>query len=115
MFFVVFIFFFKQKTAYEMRISDWSSDVCSSDLSSNFERLLFDAGGRDGKALAEQMKGFEASKAMRLTNAQRDGASALFTSARVDADAMTMAMRWAYDAAGQGKIGRGAGRERGCQ
>src|SRR3546814_1688208 len=27
------IFFFKQKTAYEMRISDWSSDVCSSDLS----------------------------------------------------------------------------------
>src|SRR3546814_21172785 len=30
--FVVFVFFFKQKTAYEMRISDWSSDVCSSDL-----------------------------------------------------------------------------------
>src|SRR3546814_3648071 len=30
--FCVFIFFFKQKTAYEMRISDWSSDVCSSDL-----------------------------------------------------------------------------------
>src|SRR3546814_6806260 len=30
--FVVFFFFFKQKTAYEMRISDWSSDVCSSDL-----------------------------------------------------------------------------------
>src|SRR3546814_3303966 len=29
---VVLIFFFKQKTAYEMRISDWSSDVCSSDL-----------------------------------------------------------------------------------
>src|SRR3546814_7983958 len=29
---LVFIFFFKQKTAYEMRISDWSSDVCSSDL-----------------------------------------------------------------------------------
>src|SRR3546814_3234152 len=28
----VVIFFFKQKTAYEMRISDWSSDVCSSDL-----------------------------------------------------------------------------------
>src|SRR3546814_3123408 len=30
---LVFFFFFKQKTAYEMRISDWSSDVCSSDLS----------------------------------------------------------------------------------
>src|SRR3546814_2157307 len=30
--FVISVFFFKQKTAYEMRISDWSSDVCSSDL-----------------------------------------------------------------------------------
>src|SRR3546814_2910111 len=30
--FLSFFFFFKQKTAYEMRISDWSSDVCSSDL-----------------------------------------------------------------------------------
>src|SRR3546814_18512135 len=29
---MVLFFFFKQKTAYEMRISDWSSDVCSSDL-----------------------------------------------------------------------------------
>src|SRR3546814_7032970 len=34
------VFFFKQKTAYEMRISDWSSDVCSSDL----ERDLVDVG-----------------------------------------------------------------------
>src|SRR3546814_6026154 len=32
MFFMSCFFFFKQKTAYEMRISDWSSDVCSSDL-----------------------------------------------------------------------------------
>src|SRR3546814_9496921 len=30
--YLCFFFFFKQKTAYEMRISDWSSDVCSSDL-----------------------------------------------------------------------------------
>src|SRR3546814_1300577 len=34
----VFFFFFKQKTAYEMRISDWSSDVCSSDLKANPQR-----------------------------------------------------------------------------
>src|SRR3546814_17726171 len=33
-------FFFKQKTAYEMRISDWSSDVCSSDLELGFLRPL---------------------------------------------------------------------------
>src|SRR3546814_9012360 len=31
-------FFFKQKTAYEMRISDWSSDVCSSDLTKTYQR-----------------------------------------------------------------------------
>src|SRR3546814_1684234 len=36
-----FIFFFKQKTAYEMRISDWSSDVCSSDLGGS-RRLFID-------------------------------------------------------------------------
>src|SRR3546814_3465353 len=32
LFFLFLFFFFKQKTAYELRISDWSSDVCSSDL-----------------------------------------------------------------------------------
>src|SRR3546814_9046154 len=38
----VVFFFFKQKTAYEMRISDWSSDVCSSDLTAqpDGERIL---------------------------------------------------------------------------
>ena len=70
-------------------------------VSSNFERLLFDLGGRDGKALAEQMAGFEATKAMQLTNAQREGAAALFTSARADADDMARALRWAWDAAGE--------------
>src|SRR3546814_4026719 len=35
-----FFFFFKQKTAYELRISDWSSDVCSSDLLMLAQRLL---------------------------------------------------------------------------
>src|SRR3546814_18135375 len=41
-------FFFKQKTAYEMRISDWSSDVCSSDLRDDglFYRLLPERKGR---------------------------------------------------------------------
>src|SRR3546814_8661035 len=35
------IFFFKQETAYEMRMSDWSSDVCSSDLFDLETRILF--------------------------------------------------------------------------
>jgi threonine synthase len=70
-------------------------------VSSNFERLLFDAGGRDGAALAEQMRGFEASKAMRLTNAQREAAAGLITSTRAEAADMNEAMRWAREAAGQ--------------
>src|SRR3546814_2717189 len=37
----IFFFFFKQKTAYEMRISDWSSDVCSSDLKRQTLPLVF--------------------------------------------------------------------------
>src|SRR3546814_2369314 len=63
------IFFFKQKTAYEMRISDWSSDVCSSDLSAGAPRWqrigittaaawlrddgLFRAGSAGGDAVVE--------------------------------------------------------------
>src|SRR3546814_2370291 len=45
----VFFFFFKQKTAYEMRISDWSSDVCSSDLGGDGRR-------RQGKRDSETME-----------------------------------------------------------
>src|SRR3546814_20726506 len=40
------IFFFKTKTAYEMRISDWSSDVCSSDLGARRRRRVGRAAGR---------------------------------------------------------------------
>ncbi|MGB7655551.1 MAG: threonine synthase [Novosphingobium sp.] len=70
-------------------------------VSSNFERLLFDLGGRDGAALAAQMAGFEATKSMQLTNQQREGAARLFTSARADPDQMAQALRWAWDNAGE--------------
>jgi threonine synthase len=70
-------------------------------VSSNFERLLFDLNGRDGAAMAAQMAGFEATKAMALTNAQREGAAKLFTSARADADDMAQAIRWGWEAAGE--------------
>src|SRR3546814_17689938 len=58
MFHLFFFFFFKQKTAYEMRISDWSSDVCSSDLQHLAVRR--DAGGIDvlGERIA-QLRGAE--------------------------------------------------------
>jgi len=79
------------------------TDAPSMDIqvSSNFERLLFDLNGKDGKALAEQMAGFEASKAMQLTNAQTQGAAALFTSTRADGADMEGAMRWAWENCGE--------------
>src|SRR3546814_8452120 len=49
-FYVLYVFFFKQKTAYEMRISDWSSDVCSSDLAAICAGIFsLSAGGRIGR------------------------------------------------------------------
>src|SRR3546814_2538617 len=46
---LVVCFFFKQKTAYEMRISDWSSDVCSSDLP-----VVIEAGEQGQQGTADQ-------------------------------------------------------------
>ncbi|HVJ02489.1 MAG TPA: threonine synthase [Sphingomonas sp.] len=76
------------------------TDAPSMDIqvSSNFERLLFDLAGG---SVADQMRGFEASRAMQLTNAQREGAAALFASDRIDAATMNEAMRWAHAEAGQ--------------
>src|SRR3546814_10307291 len=60
----MFFFFYKQKTAYEMRISDWSSDVCSSDLVMafisalgveirlHFQLVMFGLGRGDGDVQA---------------------------------------------------------------
>lgn len=70
-------------------------------VSSNFERLLFDACGRDAAALSAQMANFEATRAMQLTNAQRESAARLFTSARADESDMAQAMRWAFEKSGQ--------------
>src|SRR3546814_6110220 len=46
-----YVFVFKQKTAYEMRISDWSSDVCSSDLGTQFSCSYALAGLFEAEAL----------------------------------------------------------------
>src|SRR3546814_3750677 len=72
-----FIFFFKQKTAYEMRISDWSSDVCSSDLQELLDQIAvrtmkFDAIETGGAGIARagpvgldeigDLRGFESAR-----------------------------------------------------
>src|SRR3546814_3452918 len=54
---VIFFFFFKQKTAYEMRISDWSSDVCSSDLEARVSRRPCARPGGGGDAVREVSAG----------------------------------------------------------
>src|SRR3546814_13865065 len=58
-----FFFFFKQKTAYEMRISDWSSDVCSSDLSYS----VF------GQGTLNLTDAFRAIGSLRYTHTEKDG------------------------------------------
>src|SRR3546814_4950608 len=52
-------FFFKQKTAYEMRISDWSSDVCSSDLSAVKESEVKGAVAIEKEDLKSRMSAYD--------------------------------------------------------
>ena len=70
-------------------------------VSSNFERLLFDLHGRDGAGLAATMGAFEASRALMIPAAMREEAAGLFASARIDPDEMALAMRWACQQAGE--------------
>src|SRR3546814_2017534 len=106
-------FFFKQKTAYDMRITDWSSDVCSSDLPFRL-RLRADCGG-DGRRAAGLGRGNRVERdrdpairprgdveglprpAHRAAALRRDGALQL----RLDGDRAA--------AAGRGRAGRAAG------
>jgi threonine synthase len=69
-------------------------------VSSNFERLLFDLEGRDGAATMARMKSFEESGRMQI-NAAMLGKASIFTSTRADADDMALAMRWAYEHCGE--------------
>src|SRR3546814_2611569 len=85
-------FFFKQKTAYEMRISDWSSDVCSSDLTLalpagtydiaaplRVQRRLTIAGAKDAKPVLRVASGLariESGGGLRLENLAVDASAA---------------------------------------
>src|SRR3546814_9423699 len=57
---VVALFVFKQKTAYEMRISDWSSDVCSSDLLRLVSQVLSDLASDGMTPLVEEVADLDA-------------------------------------------------------
>src|SRR3546814_2121727 len=97
----MFFFFFKQKTAYEMRISDWSSDVCSSDL-----RVL-DVDRRAAAKDALAQRGDHLGALDHLA----DGQATLGTAIDLGDDAI---LRHVDEATGQ-EIGRASCRERVCQ
>src|SRR3546814_4473498 len=75
--YVVVFFFFKQKTAYEMRISDWSSDVCSSDLFWYDEDITIDNFNYDSLAPGNPQAG-------RAIQQQRNKTWAVFASGDFD-------------------------------
>jgi threonine synthase len=70
-------------------------------VSSNFERLLFDLYGRDAAALTAAMQGFEANKKLVIPPAALQRAGNWFDSHRVDADEMALTLRWAYAECGE--------------
>src|SRR3546814_13957102 len=88
-----FFFFFKQKTAYEMRISDWSSDVCSSDLLLlsrtllRFDHHVEDAFGHAGVRRVQQRRDVEACAHDRAF--VRERLEAEFAVRRADGDLLT--------------------------
>src|SRR3546814_3136160 len=93
----VLVFFFKQKTAYEFRISDWTSDVCSSDLAQG-----------EIVELKAQRRGDIAIR--RLFVRQHDGEADRFAPLVGGA-----AVRGLHDRRPAAQIGRASGRESVCQ
>src|SRR3546814_6529087 len=99
----LYVCFFKQKTAYELRISDWSSDVCSSDL------LIEKMAQAQEQRQVQQQKLDEAEliqKQLELSKIDENTALAQERRARVLAD---------IGLARERKIGRASCRDRGCQ
>src|SRR3546814_15604827 len=117
------VFFFKQKTAYEMRISDWSSDVCSSDLLGIVgEKILVPAedGSADSEAvfisvIGDEAKGLPAgadgaASALNVPEPNEWGASLADVKVEIEEYAKPVGELFSLD-----QIGRASCRERGCQ
>src|SRR3546814_6455037 len=101
-------FFFKQKTAYEVRISDWSSDVCSSDLRVPLHRFHFAQGGVAGDAGGIDQDVERAMRGLDLAH-QRPAGGEIGDVERGEVDVEPVGF------AAEGQIGRASGRERVCQ
>src|SRR3546814_3100787 len=101
---VVFFFFFKQKTAYEMRISDWSSDVCSSDLGEAGVELL--GIGAHRRVAVDAARGLHGKAQVFQHQRRREAATVIAISGSLGTDAGDGAIA---------EIGRASWRERVCQ
>src|SRR3546814_16345881 len=113
--FVVMVFFFKQKTAYEMRISDWSSDVCSSDLAAQGRRVMgADAG--EGRRAVGRRRPEAAMVLLELEHraAEQAGIGEAVAQARRHR-AEILSDRYAAGPQGPAELGRASCRERGGQ
>src|SRR3546814_13129113 len=113
---LILFFFFKQKTAYEMRISDWSSDVCSSDLGparafgadgipGRINRGNATRGSNDGRIYRRDGPYFGPREICALWQGDR----------RPERAVRRRSGRQGTGRGGAGKIGRASGRERVCQ
>src|SRR3546814_10771949 len=91
-----YFFFFKQKTAYEMRISDWSSDVCSSDLKP------VDTAGMQASILFTEGEARKGTVALKPAGDRLEGAGKIPPGADAVVSLRT-------------QIGRASCRDRGCQ
>src|SRR3546814_18804610 len=117
---ILFVFFFKQKTAYEMRISDWSSDVCSSDLVRD-AKLLFNVteAYNDGYYFESdnniRQKAFSFLNASVTWTAPDDRLSVSFWGRNILDKAVPGQVSSVPSPSGGGKLGRASGRERVCQ
>src|SRR3546814_19742152 len=101
-----FVFFFKQKTAYEMRISDWSSDVCSSDLSTIAASLrIWQPNWGSGSIGSHASSGLRSMRSIALPAIATNSAFCLTAGSAPTRLPLLLT----------GQIGRAAGRERVCQ
>src|SRR3546814_2552350 len=106
----MFFFFFKQKTAYEMRISDWSSDVCSSDLGLNvLQYFISTHGARKGLADTALKTANSGYLTRRLVDVTQD----LVVTGDDCETSQGVSMKALIE--GGEEIGRASGRERVCQ
>src|SRR3546814_15661106 len=115
---VFVVFFFKQKTAYEMRISDWSSDVCSSDLrTARRDGEALPAHSRERAAAQPGGSGDDGGGGAPGRSQGRRGAACRAAGARLRPGAAAPAERLDQDGARRGRrrsAGAGGAAERKC-